>query len=332
MYTSNYYGDVIIEPSKQGLMFAVGDGQQLTFAGEKPNKNSWRLVASAAISLILLSLPSFSLAATYTSADLVARTNAVRTEHGLSSLTVSPALEQAAIAKANDMFAQNYFGHYSPTGVAPWTFFHSANYSFTAAGENLAADYVDGADIVPAWLASKTHRDNLLNPAYRDIGIAVLDGTINGSPTTVVVQFFGNRQSTAITTPTPIVTKPVPIPPVKKLAPKAAPVTQAPAPIQVPVDVISPVIVPTPIIQPVTIVPPFIEQAQAAEIKGVSTEVIPTLTLRQTTPSVADPRIVGLILSTFGLYATILTGAALMNGLLRASKKESTWEPSLILA
>src|SRR5689334_16182447 len=99
MHTSNYQGDVIIKPSQSGLTFAIQPELQLTLAKEKSQKNPWRWLLPAAISMLVISLPNFSFAATYTGDDIVRATNAARTEHGLSALTVNPALGQAALAK-----------------------------------------------------------------------------------------------------------------------------------------------------------------------------------------------------------------------------------------
>ncbi len=302
------HGDIVIELGQPGLSFGIVSEQPLTFATDQPAKKSWlRFMASALISIGLLSLPSLSRAATYTSSDIVTETNAARVAQGLPSLISNAALEQAATVKANDMFAKNYFGHYSPTGQAPWIFFQNVKYKFTAAGENLAIDYVDGRDIVPAWMSSKSHRDNLLNPAYQDIGIAVVDGTMAGSPTTLVVQFFGSRGVSGPIISTVIPKAIVPVPAVTVPAPQApATVIAQPAPaLKISsVPEILPVSQPTPAV------------IKTAEVQGLTTRVIPTLNLVpvQTT---ADPRITALILSTLGLYVTLLT----MVGLIRSRQR-----------
>lgn len=315
MPTFNQHGDIIIEPGTQGLTFAVGAETPLTFADQRSPSAPWRWIVSSVISLLALSLPMASRAASYTGAELVARTNAVRTAQGLAVLNLSPELEQAAIAKANDMFANNYFGHYSPTGTSPWVFFKNAHYSYTAAGENLATDYIDGADIVPAWLSSKTHRDNLLNPNYRDIGIAVLDGTINGSPTTVVVQFFGSQQSTVVVPPASAPIKTATAVAAKPIAPKptAQPAGNTPAPVKIPdpAPVSEPAVIETTVVQVIPTVQPD------AEVKGLTAEVIPSLNLPEANVTNLDPRVMALILATLGLYATLLTTVGLLNGLIK---------------
>jgi hypothetical protein len=122
-------------------------------------------------------------------------TNAERQNAGLGTVTYNSALSQAASAKAADMFANNYWAHVSPQGTDPWSFVTSSGYQYQHAGENLARDFSNSRDIVTAWMASPTHKKNLLDPRYKDIGVAVLDGYLNGVETTLVVQMFGTPQT-----------------------------------------------------------------------------------------------------------------------------------------
>lgn len=123
-------------------------------------------------------------------------TNKERLNAGASILKENAELNQAALSKAVDMFENNYWAHVSPTGTEPWYFVTKSGYKYQHAGENLARDFSNPTDVVKAWMASPTHRKNLLDDKYKDIGIAVLDGTINGVETTLVVQMFGSSQTT----------------------------------------------------------------------------------------------------------------------------------------
>lgn len=128
------------------------------------------------------------------SADEVIRlTNEKRAENGLSSLIHNPALSQAAQAKATDMINQDYWAHVSPSGTQPWKFFTEAGYRYKYAGENLARDFADPVSAVNAWMASSSHRENLLSAKYKEIGVAVVDGDMNGVDTTIIVQLFGAK-------------------------------------------------------------------------------------------------------------------------------------------
>jgi hypothetical protein len=125
-------------------------------------------------------------------------TNKERLNAGVSTLKYNSALNQAALAKATDMFENNYWAHVSPTGTEPWYFVTGSGYKYLHAGENLARDFSNPTDVVKAWMASPTHRKNLLDDRYHDIGIAVVDGYINGVETTLVVQMFGSTQQPSV--------------------------------------------------------------------------------------------------------------------------------------
>ena len=127
------------------------------------------------ISLVLF---NFSLArADYSASTLVSMTNSARAREGLGALTTNSQLASAAYAKVQDMLANQYFAHTSPAGKTPWDFIKEAGYNYTYAGENLAIGYTDANELFSAWMASDTHRQNILNSNFQQIGIAVISGT-----------------------------------------------------------------------------------------------------------------------------------------------------------
>ena len=117
--------------------------------------------------------------------------NQERINNQLSPLSLSPELSTAATQKAADMFTKNYWAHISPTGVSPWQFISSSGYSYIYAGENLAKSFNTSEEVVKAWMNSSTHKANILKPEYKDIGISVMNGLLNGEETTLVVEEFG---------------------------------------------------------------------------------------------------------------------------------------------
>ena len=118
-------------------------------------------------------------------------TNAERAKNNLPTLSYNEKLEQAAQAKAKDMFEKNYWSHYGPSGETPWEFILASGYQYEYAGENLAKNFLFSDGVVQAWMDSETHRENLLRKEYTDVGFAVLNGVINDEETTLVVQEFG---------------------------------------------------------------------------------------------------------------------------------------------
>lgn len=119
-------------------------------------------------------------------------TNQERESIGLNQLEENPILVEAASQKAQDMLEHDYFSHESPEGITPWYWFEKAGYNYESAGENLAIGFLDSEEVILAWENSPSHRANLLNPQYKEIGIAVATGDFNGSEVAVVVQLFGN--------------------------------------------------------------------------------------------------------------------------------------------
>lgn len=130
-------------------------------------------------------------ASTISIQDVVNLTNQKRSEAGLSSLSLNQELSAAAYTKGQDMIAKDYWAHVAPDGTQPWKFFNDFGYKYRYAGENLARDFSNANDAVNAWMNSSTHRDNILNPKYKEIGIGIVEGDLAGSDTTVIVQFFG---------------------------------------------------------------------------------------------------------------------------------------------
>jgi len=152
------------------------------------------------LALFLLKIISFSLFfylpktaffADISKALLVELTNKERESTGLSPLKENFKLDNAAFLKAQDMLNFDYFSHQSPQGITPWHWFLEAGYNYQIAGENLGIGFLDSEEIYKAWSDSSSHKANLLNTRYKDIGIAVLKGDFKGSETTVVVQLFG---------------------------------------------------------------------------------------------------------------------------------------------
>jgi len=170
-------------------------------------------------------LLSTQLAAVVTS-RLVSLTNSDRSGNGLGTLTVNPELTAAAQAKANDMAAKGYFAHISPDGRTSWSWFKDAGYSFTYAGENLAVDFTDSDDVNTAWLNSPTHRANIMNGHFTEIGIATAEGEFEGHKTIFVVQMFGTPA--ASTAPSKVVTVTSPENASEPAIAKAEPVTAVP--------------------------------------------------------------------------------------------------------
>jgi len=156
-------------------------------------------------------------------------TNEERQKQNLPILSLNEKLSLAAQKKAEDMFLKNYWAHYAPDGVTPWNFILASGYQYEYAGENLAKNFLFSQDVVSAWMASKTHRENIEKKEYTEIGYAVVNGVLNGEETTLVIQMFGKPAGSSVVASAQqsqqsIKEEPVPTSPV---APKRSEVKQA---------------------------------------------------------------------------------------------------------
>ncbi len=201
-------------------------------------------------------------AAQIDTSHIIELTNQKRNDAGLSPLTYNSQLENAAKTKAQHMLDNDYWAHVAPDGTEPWYFFSNVGYSYRYAGENLARDFSNASSTVDAWMASPSHRDNMLSTKYKEIGVAVVEGDLGGEEATIVVQLFGTQlidttpvnpiadasaQNTNISSPTPI---PTSVPTV--------------GPTAIPTLIPSPTLIPT--VEPTTF---FIAQAAPPDSDGM---------------------------------------------------------------
>jgi len=159
----------------------------------------YRLPALASVFALLLVAPAAALANCGRAADRdpakaggsvkAARSatlcllNGQRRKHHLGSLRFNRRLAVAALGHARDMVANDYFAHDTPSGQDFVQRIMRTDYVPAASawklGENLAWGSKAKStprEIVRAWMASPGHRANILNGAFREIGIAIVVG------------------------------------------------------------------------------------------------------------------------------------------------------------
>ncbi len=156
----------------------------------------WPYIATGLVLLVLAAAfvryagPEFS--AAVIQSEVISLTNTERVQNDVGVVTENALLDKAAAAKAADMAAKGYFAHVSPDGTVPWHWIVAAGYNYKYAGENLAVRFNESADVVNAWMASPTHRANIVKGQYTETGVAVADGVYQGQPATFVVQYFAS--------------------------------------------------------------------------------------------------------------------------------------------
>ena len=120
---------------------------------------------------------------------VVALVNARRARVGCTPLRIDPRLVTAARRHSVDMAHRHYFNHLTPTGTTPWTRIARTGYpATTLLGENIAAGQTTADSVVKAWMASPSHRANILNCKFRAIGVGLASG---GDYHTYWTQDFG---------------------------------------------------------------------------------------------------------------------------------------------
>lgn len=123
-------------------------------------------------------------------------TNSERKAQGFAVLSRNSKLDASAAAKVDDMFAQQYFEHDSPSGVGVDDLAQNAGYAYIVVGENLAmGNFKDDQALVSAWMASPGHRANILNTRFTEIGVAAKRGMFEGREVWLAVQEFGKPLS-----------------------------------------------------------------------------------------------------------------------------------------
>jgi hypothetical protein len=130
-------------------------------------------------------------------ANVLELVNEARQKNGVATLDENQKLDKIAADKLEDMVKNNYFAHTSPKGVNPWFWYEKNSYDYKYAGENLAINFMRAEDQQDAWMKSPTHRKNILNPNYQEIGVAVGAGEVNGQLGIIAVQEFGTLASAA---------------------------------------------------------------------------------------------------------------------------------------
>jgi len=115
-----------------------------------------------------------------------------RNSNGMQELSINPALTEAALIKAQNMLDYDYFAHKSLNGKMPWDWIDRGEYAYLFVGENLAMNFSSAQAAHNALMQSETHKKNILNQKYADIGLAVLSGELDGKQTNVLVQMFGS--------------------------------------------------------------------------------------------------------------------------------------------
>ncbi|MFJ9810364.1 sigma-70 family RNA polymerase sigma factor [Streptomyces sp. NPDC101158] len=107
------------------------------------------------------------------SREVVDLVNAERARAGCGPLTENSLLTRAAQGHSDDMAARDFFDHTNPDGDGPGERVTAAGYRWSTYGENIAKGQRTPAEVMDSWMNSPGHRANILNCAFREIGIGI---------------------------------------------------------------------------------------------------------------------------------------------------------------
>jgi uncharacterized protein YkwD len=120
--------------------------------------------------------------------EMFKKVNEERRKLAIEELIWDPTLVPVGRAHAKDMWERKYFSHYSPEGEDVGDRLKKANIDYSFAGENLAlAPTTKSAHT--GLMNSEGHRQNILEPRFKRVGIGVIDNGVYGK---MYVQVFKN--------------------------------------------------------------------------------------------------------------------------------------------
>ncbi|PIR93224.1 hypothetical protein COT99_02065 [Candidatus Falkowbacteria bacterium CG10_big_fil_rev_8_21_14_0_10_43_10] len=173
--------------NKEGEFAAAMAAKKLNFSIFKNSLSLWII---GIFLLLILPFPDAASASAITPTNLIERTNQERDKYGLVKLEEDELLTKAALAKAKDILQQQKFSHnFSDKKFSQWI--KDAGYQYSIVGENLAVNFTDSEPLFNAWLASPTHKKNILHKDYNEIGAAAVKGSWFGEETIIAVELFG---------------------------------------------------------------------------------------------------------------------------------------------
>lgn len=138
-----------------------------------------RLPIVAALVAVACTVPATAAHAA-TSADetgtVVALVNQEREQAGCDPVTVDDHLTEAAQDHSQDQADMGKMTHTGSDGSKVGDRATRAGYRWSKIGENVASGTTSPERVMSLWMNSEAHRENILNCAYEDIGVARVGG------------------------------------------------------------------------------------------------------------------------------------------------------------
>jgi uncharacterized protein YkwD len=127
-------------------------------------------------------------------ATVMTAINARRTSEKVAALPANAILQREAQRLADDMAKNGYLDHTDSTGATFTERMAASGYASGNVAENIGiTSGTSGTDVVSNWMISSTgHRESMLDPKHRAIGVGVATGTYQGQSAIFVVAIFGD--------------------------------------------------------------------------------------------------------------------------------------------
>ena len=123
--------------------------------------------------------------------------NSYRARHGRARLRASGRLNRAADRHSREMLAHDFFAHASRNGTPATTRVRRSSRA-RSVGENIA--FIGSGQrrmarlVVSMWIDSAKHREVLLHPSFRRIGVGGRAGDLSGNRGNAITADFASRR------------------------------------------------------------------------------------------------------------------------------------------
>jgi uncharacterized protein YkwD len=91
-------------------------------------------------------------------------------------------LAMAAYLHSEDMALNDFFSHTGSDGSSAGQRISRQGYPWITYGENIAVGYPTVSSVLQGWLGSEGHCQNMMNPAFTEIGAGYAIGPFGGNP------------------------------------------------------------------------------------------------------------------------------------------------------
>ncbi|HSK76745.1 MAG TPA: CAP domain-containing protein [Thermoanaerobaculia bacterium] len=127
-------------------------------------------------------------------AEILAAVNAERKKAGAPPLRSNSLLDKAAQRHAQDMLSRGYFAHESLERKTVRERAREAAYDWRAIGENIAEGQFSVDEVMRTWMNSPGHRRNILDPAFKELGVGLALGRSGSGYRVLWAQAFGTAR------------------------------------------------------------------------------------------------------------------------------------------